>query len=349
MSDRFRILCVDGGGIRGLLSVLIVSELERKLQQRDGDDARLADYFHLFSGTSTGGLIALALTAPQRIEAKELAAFYASDGPKIFHRSPGQTLKTLGGFIGSKYASTGLRKAVERHLGSAKLSEATRDVLVTSYDMTNREPFFFKRWRALESKDRDAAIVDAALATSAAPTYFPSYEVDGRALVDGGVFAANPAVAAIAEALGRNEDVPSELEPHDLLVVSVGTGRFEMGFKQAEVSRWGMLGWLLGGGEHPILTAMLGGSSDGTDYWAHMLLNHRPGKPRPKPHEVGVDGPRFYRLQAPLDEEIPMDDASPSTLARLRKAAEGVIEERDAELGELADRLVDTSTAPRGK
>jgi hypothetical protein len=215
--------------------------------------------------------------------------------------------------------------------------------LVTSYDMTNREPFFFKRWRAIESAQRDGPISEAALATSAAPTYFPSQGVNGRALVDGGVFAANPAVAAIAEALGRNSDPPAGLRAADLMVVSVGTGRFETGFAQSEVRDWGLVGWGLGGGEHPILSAMLGGSSDGTDYWAHMLLNHAPGEARPKPAEVGR-GPRFFRLQAALEEEIAMDDASTGSLGKLEAAATKLISESQGELGEIARRLAEAGS-----
>lgn len=97
--------------------------------------------------------------------------------------------------------------------GDNHLADALREVIITSYDMTGREPYFFKRWRAREpapddrsaTDSRNNPIVDVALATSAAPAYFPSRELGGRALVDGGMFAANPVVAAIVEALKRTE------------------------------------------------------------------------------------------------------------------------------------------------
>lgn len=346
-TDRFRILCVDGGGIRGLISAILVAEIEKRLAARHGPAARMADFFHLFSGTSTGGLITLALTRPDPVPGEDLARFYTDDGPKIFHRGLLRKASTLWGVLGPKYGAEALRDAARARLGDATLAEARRDLLVTSYDMTARKPFFFKRWKARQDPDWNFPLVDAALATAAAPTYFPSHALESassglrdHALVDGGVFAANPTVAAIAEALGRNNDPPARLTLEDMLVVSIGTGEFGTGFPQSKVSGWGDLGWVAGGGdEPPILAAMLGGSSDGSDYWAHMLLNHEPGDPRPVASSIGR-GDRYYRFQVDLHRSIEMDDASPETLAKLLpEAAAALIEERDEEIDEIVARL----------
>jgi hypothetical protein len=336
---RFRILCVDGGGIRGLISALVIAEFERLLQQKDGPAARIADYFHLFAGTSTGGLISLALTRPDPAPSSELAGFYTEDGPKVFHRDLLRKLRTGWGTLGAKYSDEPLREAVLDRLGDGRLAEATRDLLVTSYDMTKREPFFFKRWKAQTEPSWNFPAVDAALSTAAAPTYFPCHELDGRALVDGGVFAANPTIAAIAEALGRNSDPPAELNLNEMLVVSIGTGEFNTGFPPSQVRGWGDLGWIAGGGdESPILSAMMGGASDGTDYWAHMLLNHEPGKPRPTAEAIGR-GERYYRFQVNLRGAVEMDDASRATLQLLTKRAEELITERSAEIDQIVQAL----------
>jgi patatin-like phospholipase/acyl hydrolase len=336
---------VDGGGIRGLISVRTLAAIEEKLAETTGEEARIADYFHLFSGTSTGGLIALSLTAPKEISAAELASFYTEDGPEIFDRSFLEDVSNPWGAAAPLYALSPLRKAVEGRLGTSKLSEATRDLLVTSYDMTKREPFFFKRWKAREG-GFDPPIADAALATSAAPTYFPSHgialpgESEERALVDGGVFANDPAIAAIAEALGRGSDEPAAPSLEDLFVVSIGTGRFETGFSQKEVSGWGALGWVAAGdGEPPILGAMLGGSADGADYWAHMLLNHSPGEELPGSALVG-HGERYFRLQVELKEEIAMDDASEEALTKVLPAeADRLIAEHSEDIDKIVERL----------
>ena len=348
-TDRFRILCVDGGGVRGLIPALVLAELERRLQQRAGEQARASDYFHLFAGTSTGGLVALSLTAPDpehperpAVSADELAGFYVGDGPGIFHRSLLQRLRTLWGWLGPKYTLGPLEAAVEKRLGTTRIQNALRELIVTSYDMTNREPYFFKRWRARESpeSDRNRPIADAALATSAAPTYFPSHELDGRALVDGGVFAGNPVIVAIVEALKRFGDDPHHLDQDDLLVVSIGTGLHETGYRQDQVRRWGKLGWVLPhGGEPPIIGATLDGASDGADHWAHTLLNH-PTDANIKRADVG-HGPRFFRLQVPLHESIALDDASEEALKeKLPAAAQELIASQSGELDEIVERLL---------
>lgn len=358
VTDRLRILSVDGGGIRGLIPALVLAELEARLQREAGEEARISDYFHLLAGTSTGGLIALSLTAPDPdrrgrplVRAGDLAKFYVEDGPAIFRRSPWQRLRTLDGFAGPKHSLEPLRRAVEGRLGEGDLASALREVIVVGYDMTGREPYFFKRWRAREPEEseeserppperRNVPIADAALATSAAPTYFPSHELGGAAIVDGGVFAANPVIAAITEALKRTED-PAQLEVDDLMVVSLGTGVHEEGFDQDAVSGWGRLGWILPKrGEPPILSAVLDGASDGADHWAHMLLNHSSGTPAPEPAEIGR-GNRYFRLQVRLEEPIALDDASEDALLRrLPAAAAELIERRGTELDEITERLL---------
>ena len=135
------------------------------------------------------------------------------------------------------------------------------------------------------------------------------------------------------------------MAPDDIFLVSIGTGEFETGFSQREVSKWGKLGWVTGGGEPPILSAMLGGASDGADYWA-MLLNHAPGEGVPSAAELGR-GPRYYRLQVKLPEPIAMDDAGKETLERrLPAAARELIERRSAELDAIVDRLVAAGPIP---
>lgn len=346
-SHRFRILSIDGNsGIRGLISALVVEEIEKRLGARLGREARIAEYFHLVAGTSTGGIVALGLTAPGTVSASELASFFDEDGPRIFHRGLGHAIASLWGIAGPKYPSDPMREAVESRFAHRTISEATRDLLVTAYDMTGSEPYFFQRWRAREDPQHDLPMAEAAIATTAAPTYFPSLEVPGRALVDGSVFATNPSVAAIAEALGRRSDAPAGLTPDELFLVSIGGGEFETGYSQSKVSKWGKLGWIAGGKEPPILEATLGGPADGADYWTHMLLNHSAGDAAPAATELGR-GPRYYRLQVRLREPIAIDDVSRETLGeKLPEAASELIENRSAELDAIVDALIAAGPIP---
>lgn len=353
-SDRFRILSVDGGGIRGLVPAVVLAELERRIEAEAGEPRALSDCFHLLAGTSTGGLIALGLTAPEPespgrplLSAQGLVRLYREDGPRIFTRGLWWRLRSLGGWAAPKYPADPLAEVLGERLGEARLREALREVIVTSYDMSEREPHFFKRWRAAQSAQRNPTLVDAALATAAAPTYFPSHGLDERALVDGGVFASNPTVAAVAEALKRTDEEPADLAPHDLFVVSLGTGVRETGFEQRRVRGWGKVGWISPkGGEPPLLGAVLDGQSDAADHWAHMLLNHEPGDEMPRPAEIGARGPRYFRLQVELHRAFAMDDASESALDGLTAAAEELIADHDEQLTLIARRLARLEPLP---
>ena len=339
--DRFRVLAIDGGGMRGLIPARVIARLEELISAEAGEERRLADCFHLIAGTSTGGLIALGLTAPDpaspgrpRLRGTDLVNLYLDEGPRIF----GDTLHkliSLGGWIAPKHSPKELERALRERFGETRLRDALRELLVTSYDMAEPGPHFFKRWRARQSDDGDVTMVEVGMSTAAAPTYLPSRGLGGRALIDGGVFAANPAVAGVVEALKRRADEPHDLSPGDLLLVSLGTGQHEVGHRQSEVRRWGRIGWIWPRRHDPaLISAFLDGQSDSAHHWAEILLNREPG------------GRRYYRFQARLSEGTPLDDARPQALELLGAAADRLLEEGDAELRELALRLAAGSPLP---
>jgi predicted acylesterase/phospholipase RssA len=351
--SRFRILAIDGGGIRGLIAAKVLARLEELLRARDGSPT-LLDCFDLLAGTSTGGLISLALAAPGEdggppLTAARLVEIYrGEEGRAIFERPLVRRIPVLGSAIDlflPKYSLGPLRKELEREVGAARMADARKDVLISAYDMHGREPRFFKRWT---DDATQVSMVDAGLATAAAPTYFPSHRVGGGALVDGGVFAANPTVAAVVEALKRTED-PERLTPDDLLVVSLGTGDHELGYEPEAVERWGALDWALPqggqrfGGEPPLIAAILDGQSDAAHHWAHVLLNHEPGTAVSRAAEMGA-GPRYYRYEVGLRERLPMDDAGRRNIDLLEQCADALIRAREDELAALAEAL----TGPRG-
>lgn len=337
-------LAIDGGGIRGLIAARVLRRLEELLRDR-GSTEPLARQFDLIAGTSTGGLIALGLTAPDasgnpRMSAADLVELYeGEDARAIFRRPLVRRLPLLGRAIDlvlPKYGLGPLAAVLRRRLGDATMADLAGEAIVTSYDLTGREPRFFKRW----TRTASVPIVDAALATAAAPTFFPPHEVNGNALIDGGVFAANPAVAAIVEALKRRQG-PSPLGPHDLLVVSLGTGHHEISYGATATRRWGAADWVLPRRDQdpPLIAAMLDGQSDAADHWAHVLLNHEPGAELPPRDRTGA-GPRYFRYQVELPAPLQLDDPSPESIAILGERADALIEARGAELEALADALV---------
>jgi patatin-like phospholipase/acyl hydrolase len=350
--DRFRVLSIDGGGIRGLIAARVIARLEELISAEAGEERRLADCFHMFAGTSTGGLLALGLTVPDPddpsrpgLSGADLVELYMTEGPRIF----GDTLHkllSLGGWIGPKHPEARLERALRDRFGEARLRDALRELIVTSYDMTEPGPHFFKRWRARESGDRDVEMVEVGLSTSAAPTYFPSRGLAGRALVDGGLFAANPSVAAVVEALKRRDEEPRDLSARNLLLVSLGTGHHETGHPQRQVRRWGRIGWILPRRQDPaLIAAFLDGQSDAADHWVEILLNHEPGRAVADGRGQGM-GPRYFRFQTKLEGSTPLDDARPRALAQLNEAADRLVAEQDDLLRELARRLARGTPLP---
>ena len=292
---RMKILAVDGGGIRGLIPALVLAEIERRSGRPVGE---LVD---LVAGTSTGGIIACALTRPDPLPAIEVAAIYEEEGPKIFDRSLLKRIRSVDGLLDERYDSAGLVAALETYLGSVRLADADPPVLLTAYDIERRRAVL------LRTGESDVSMVDAAHASSAAPTYFEPVAVDGAALIDGGVFATNPAVFAYAQAGG-------ELE----LLASLGTGEQTRPLPLAEVRGWGQLEWV-----RPLIDVVFDGSADAVDLQLGALL--------------GAD---YVRLQTPLDEASDaLDDASPENLAALRREAERLIAARDDEIDRLCARL----------
>ena len=194
--SSFKALSIDGGGIKGLYSALLLAHLEEEY------DCQIADRFDLLCGTSTGGLIALALSL--RVPAREVADFYIEKKNLIFPRQSG----LRGGWrqiIGpGKYEQDGLRRALLDVFGDRKLKNSETLLCIPTFDLTGDRPWIFKYdHNGLTGRDNETAYVDVALATSAAPTYFPVVEIanhDGHRFIDGGVYANNPSVIALTEA-----------------------------------------------------------------------------------------------------------------------------------------------------
>lgn len=194
----FKILCIDGGGIKGLYSSKILEHLEEKYK------CRISDYFDMLCGTSTGGLIALGLSLG--IPAKEMSAIYEDHGLTIFPRRT-----KIGGFLRQaiwrgKYSDEPLRKVLTDVFGERKIAESNNLLCIPSYSYTDARPWIFKFDHREGDLDRDnkALYVDVALATSAAPTYFPLAEIsyyDNKQFVDGGVWANDPTMVGLIEAL----------------------------------------------------------------------------------------------------------------------------------------------------
>ncbi|KAH9663504.1 Patatin-like protein 1 [Citrus sinensis] len=209
-ANLITILSIDGGGIRGIIPGVILAYLESQLQELDGQDARLADYFDVIAGTSTGGLITAMLTAPKEQNrpmsaAKDIVPFYIRHGPQIFPQLRGMlansVVNRVRALMGSKYDGKYLHKVIKENLKDTKLHQTLTNVVIPTFDIKKLQPTIFSSFQVAASPDLDAQLADIAIGTSAAPTYFPAYYFENPDdhgtlkefnLIDGGVAANNP-------------------------------------------------------------------------------------------------------------------------------------------------------------
>jgi predicted acylesterase/phospholipase RssA len=296
-----RILSIDGGGIRGLIPALVLAEIERRCGRPAGE------LFDLVAGTSTGAIIACALTRPEPLPAERIARIYVEEGPEIFSRSLLKRIASVDGYLDERYGSEGLLRSLRRHLGEHRLADARPAILLTAYDLERRNALLLRR-------SDDMSMVDAAHGSSAAPSYFEPARVGELTLVDGGVFATNPAMCAYA-------DAGSDVE----LLVSLGCGEHTRVLPFEQVKDWGRLEWI-----RPALDIVFDGTADAVDFQLAALM-----------------GAGYMRFQTPLDgASDDLDAATPENLAALEREAADLIAVRDEDIDLLCEILSRDRAAP---
>lgn len=285
------ILTIDGGGIRGIIPGVILAYLESQLQELDGEDARIADYFDLIAGTSTGGLVTAMLAAPNNDKrplyaAKDITPFYLEHSPKIFPQIGGlfagvvNLTKMLNG---PKYDGKYLHTLIKGLLGGTRLHETLTAVVIPTFDIKRLQPVVFSSYEAKSKPDLDAELADICISTSAAPTFLPAHTFKNKDtqnnerefnLIDGGVAANNPTLIAIGEVtkqvVMKHEDL-FPIKPMDygrFLVISLGTGnaKNEEKYNAKMAAKWGLLSWLTHKNSTPIIDAFNQASADMVDY-----------------------------------------------------------------------------------
>lgn len=281
---RITILSIDGGGMRGVIPVTILQFLEQKLQEKDGPDARIADYFDVVAGTSTGALIAGMLVAPDekkrpRFTTEDAMKFYTEDAKTVFARRGIPWLTTL---MGPKYSADGLERILLKNLQDTKMRETLSELVVPTFDIKFMKPAFFSTSEAIEDESKNAYLRHVLRGSSAAPVYFPPvlfHTTDSKGsprsfnLVDGGVAVNNPTyhsiVHVLKECYKKNKRFFGRMERqdfHSLLVLSLGTGTIYESYDANQVSNWGVLSWILHDGKVPMLDMVTSGSADVVDF-----------------------------------------------------------------------------------
>ena len=258
----YRVLSLDGGGIRGLVTAVL---LER-LVATPGLE-KLIGKADLVAGTSTGGLLALGIA--HGLSLATLRDLYVTKGETIFDDSWLDDLVDLGKLRGADYHTGPLRRELKRLFGETTLGKLGKKVLIPSFDLDNEDPenrsWKPKVFHNFPGKGSDATepAWKVGLYTSAAPTYFPS--VDG--FVDGGVYAGNPSMCALAQTQDSRYAPTPQLDQVRLLSLGTGTN---LQYIAGATHDWGYVQWA-----RPLIDLMLDGTAGIADYQCRQLLGER--------------------------------------------------------------------------
>jgi len=327
-----RILSIDGGGIRGILPGQILVVLEEKLKAKTGnDDARIADFFDMVAGTSTGAILSAAYVCPDdngkvKFTAQEALNFYLDEGDDIFDVGFWQKFTSMSGLTDEKFSARELERVLDNAFGETKLSELLKPTCLVSYDVSKRMPIIFTQHDAVK-KSKDFLVKDVLRGSSAAPTYFEaariysiSPEKKKYVLIDGGMVANDPALCAYSEALNTFDDVSGI---KDMVIFSLGTGKNLKRYSYSQIKDWGPLSWA-----KPSIDIALEGGPQMIEFHMENIAST-------------VDGSKFFRIQPELfGADTSLDNASRDNLDALRDAGMENAKIHDALLDEIVDVLV---------
>jgi patatin-like phospholipase/acyl hydrolase len=301
----FRILSIDGGGIRGIIAARILQSLEEMANKP------IHQLFNLIVGTSTGGIIALALVCPNqsqnaKFSAKKLVDIYTLHAGDIFKKSFLRKIMTGGGLWGAKYDRASFDAVLSQIFEDALFSHALCPLIIPTYSLLKGQPNLFSSRAALQNNTA-LFMKDLAGATSSAPTYFsPKAFIDNQGNhyleADGGIFANNPETVAAAEAF----ELCPNLNKNNIHMISIGTGNVKLDAKGLALKNAGVIGWVM---QANLIDIMI----DANVSWAN--------------DEASIYYPSTHRLQVPIPSNLgQMDNISEDNIQGLLTAAEEFIE-----------------------
>jgi len=345
MAQFTRILSLDGGGLRGIISAEVLKYVEQKLQDFTGNlDARIADYFDLIAGTSVGGILTALYLCPYlenplrpRCSAQEVYDFFRYKSSQIFDPISKNSLPVLGELFDEKYSYHKFDQIMGDFFQDLKLSELLKPCLITSYEIEKRKSQFFTQHDAILDPKNDYFIRDVLRATSAAPTLFEVAQIkamnqDVYTCIDGGVFANNPALCAYAEARHKfnrdfNLDNRYEKGPtaKQMVVLSLGTGVVKKKYPYEEAKNWGKLQWL-----EPLFDIIMTEGAETVDYQMQQIFDT-------------TEHPENYlRINTVLESRktLKMDDSSEANLNEIAKLGQQLTEENRQQLDQWIQLLL---------
>lgn len=335
MKRKIRVLSIDGGGIRGIIPAKVIVKIEELLQQySQNPETRISDYFDLIAGTSTGSILAALYLCPYEIggtkvkySAQEALDLYLNYGADIFERSwKTQTIDYFG--LGSPlYKADKLEQMLDAYFGDIRLADLVKPCLFPAYDIESGKAIFFNQINAYHHMNRNYLVKEVVRGSTAAPTYFPIAKIsdhfEGRtySLIDGGMFANNPALCAYIEAC----KFPFQPAPSDIMILSLGTGSNGRTYPYGLSSKWGKIGWVI-----PVIDIYGSVASQTVDHQLKVLYQC---------HHVKDQYLRIEPDLSQYDVSSQMDNVSKKNIKALESVGEKIVETYSEEIKNFTRKL----------
>ncbi len=296
----YLILSIDGGGMRGVVPATILSLLEEKI------GGKISKTVDCLSGSSTGGIIALGLSKPDKdgqaeYSAKDFLKMYIMHGKDIFTRSWWNI--AAAGLKYSKYDPSPMEKIFKEKFGDTRLNEAVNDIMITSFDMLNNKDYIFTSFHG-DQDNNTYLMSDIARATSAAPTFFPPKgltddkdETIHHNFIDGGFIANNP--AEWSELISNSK---LNLENRRIFILSIGTGQYKesQGKTAEETQNWGLFDWI-----YPLFNGLFSMMNSTVEEQLKLLAVN---------HDIS-----YLRLEVELNKKYSLDNYNPQDLEKMEE------------------------------
>lgn len=328
---KFIILSIDGGGVRGIIPAMILTEIERRLGHQ------IHEMVDVIAGNSTGGIIALSLATPSdrrgeaQYQAQDLVDLYKNKSDKIFKNSLFRRVITGFNLLGPKYSRKNLDNILAEQFSNKTLRDVLVPVFALSYNLERGEGHIWNSDKSKTHPQYNFYLKDIAAATSAAPTYFAPvsisnvegnycYKYNGKIYpncteIDGGTFANNPSIIVTASVLKLNP----QLNRSDIILISLGTGKVDM-IDSVNINNSGILGWVK---DANIIDLILNATEDVSEW------------------SVEAFGIKTYRLQVELGpEEGKMDASSSQEIQTLINRTNDYIRDNNRLIAEICKVLL---------
>lgn len=266
--NKFRILSIDGGGLRGVIPLQVIREIENITSQP------IHKTFDLIAGTSTGGLLTCALTFgdvestvgnTRKYSLDEIQNLYVTRGKEIFPKygKLKNSYNAIKKWIRPEFNPDNLQNILVEYFGENRITSCLKPVFIASYNIHRNIPIFFTTREATLQEEKNAKLFEICRATSAAPTYFPSYsfnyDSENIICIDGGIIMNNPSIGALIEILGNSDYKHYKLNEKridlkDISILSLGTGRSKKTINSVKSHKWGRKDWI-----KPVIDISTGG------------------------------------------------------------------------------------------